>query len=124
MVANPFDPWGRQQKTRAAARSLIRRAIEEHPNELDPFKVAQDILYDEFRLMGHERPEIWATPRRGFNVHQSRRIWDRDNWTCVECGTHKDLTVDHIVPVSKGGADEDDNLQTMCKPCNSRKGAR
>jgi len=53
-----------------------------------------------------------------------RKVWDRDGWQCVTCGTHKGLTVDHIVPVSKGGSDDLDNLQTMCGSCNSRKGAR
>jgi 5-methylcytosine-specific restriction endonuclease McrA len=53
-----------------------------------------------------------------------RRVWDRDDWRCVTCGTHKNLTVDHIIPVSKGGTDDLDNLQTMCGPCNSRKGNR
>jgi 5-methylcytosine-specific restriction endonuclease McrA len=53
-----------------------------------------------------------------------RAVWDRDDWTCVRCGTHKHLTVDHIVPVSKGGTDDFSNLQTMCQPCNSSKGAR
>ena len=123
MVANPLDPWGRQRKSRAAARALIRRTIEEHPDAGDPFKVAGNLLYDEFRIMGLERPE--PMPRRqGFTVNASRRIWDRDGWQCVTCGTSKDLTVDHVVPVSKGGSDEDDNLQTMCRSCNARKGNR
>jgi 5-methylcytosine-specific restriction endonuclease McrA len=42
----------------------------------------------------------------------SRAVWDRDGWQCVTCGTHKNLTVDHIIPVSRGGSDDLDNLQT------------
>lgn len=47
----------------------------------------------------------------------------RDNWTCCSCGrsTREDgvvLHVDHIVPRSKGGTDEIDNLQTLCSKCN------
>ena len=53
-----------------------------------------------------------------------RQVWDRDGWQCVTCGTHKDLTVDHITPLAVGGTDDFSNLQTMCRPCNSRKGAR
>lgn len=52
-----------------------------------------------------------------------RRVWDRDGWRCVDCGTNENLTVDHKIPVSKGGTNDFDNLQTMCLPCNIRKGA-
>jgi hypothetical protein len=43
---------------------------------------------------------------------------------CKHCGTSDDLAVDHIKPRSEGGADELDNLQFLCRPCNSKKGVR
>lgn len=54
----------------------------------------------------------------------AKRVFERDAYRCVTCGGHHDLTCDHVVPESKGGATDFDNLQTMCKSCNSRKGAR
>ena len=48
----------------------------------------------------------------------------RDNYTCKECGaTNKEKTLhaDHILPVSQGGNDELDNLQTLCDHCNLAK---
>ena len=52
-------------------------------------------------------------------------VFKRDNYTCVECGARKEdgatLHVDHKIPVSKGGTDELDNLQTLCSDCNLNK---
>jgi hypothetical protein len=51
-------------------------------------------------------------------------VYARDAHQCVFCGTDERLTVDHIIPISRGGTNEFGNLQTLCQPCNSRKGAR
>jgi hypothetical protein len=51
-------------------------------------------------------------------------VWERDNFTCLHCGVRRFLTIDHIHPESKGGELTLDNLQTLCRSCNSRKGAR
>lgn len=54
----------------------------------------------------------------------SKAVFERDAYRCVTCGDHRDLTCDHIIPESKGGPTALENLQTMCRPCNSRKGNR
>jgi hypothetical protein len=51
-------------------------------------------------------------------------VYERDGWRCVQCGSIEDLTIDHIYPWILGGTDTADNLQTLCRPCNCRKGAR
>lgn len=53
-----------------------------------------------------------------------QEIFERDCYTCVNCGsTEKEsLEIDHIMPISKGGKTEPDNLQTLCHDCNFRKG--
>lgn len=57
-------------------------------------------------------------------THVRAAVYARDGWRCLHCGRTDDLTLDHIVPWSAGGSDEPDNLQTLCRSCNSRKGAR
>lgn len=53
-----------------------------------------------------------------------QRIYARDGRVCKECGAEHGLSIDHIVPVSKGGNSTDDNLQVLCLSCNTRKGNR
>ncbi len=52
------------------------------------------------------------------------RVLERDMYRCVICGTHLDLCVDHIFPEAAGGLATLENLQAMCRPCNTRKGAK
>lgn len=40
---------------------------------------------------------------------------------CLRCGAHSLLTVDHVIPLTKGGANHIGNLQPLCKQCNSIK---
>lgn len=55
-------------------------------------------------------------------LYQTRyRILERDNFTCQYCGRSAPdvvLNVDHRVPRSEGGTDEDGNLVTACQACN------
>ena len=49
---------------------------------------------------------------------------NRDGFVCCDCGAVQDLTLDHITPLIEGGMDELDNLQLLCRSCNSHKGVR
>jgi 5-methylcytosine-specific restriction endonuclease McrA len=51
-----------------------------------------------------------------------QNIFKRDNFQCQYCGTGKELTLDHIIPSSRGGQHTWINLITACKSCNTRKG--
>lgn len=62
-------------------------------------------------------------PYRGV-VLTRQNIFKRDDGKCQYCGATSDLTLDHVVPRSRGGKSSWDNLVTACKSCNSKKGDR
>lgn len=43
---------------------------------------------------------------------------------CPYCNKNKTDTIDHVVPLSKGGTNNKDNLIAVCRSCNSKKGAK
>ena len=56
-----------------------------------------------------------------------RILYGKQEGFCNGCDVHfrlRNLTLDHIVPRSRGGADTDNNLQLLCQACNSKKGTR
>lgn len=60
-------------------------------------------------------------PYRGV-VLTRYNLFKRDSYECQYCGTNKDLTLDHLIPKSKGGKSNWTNLVTACKHCNAKKG--
>lgn len=92
---------------------------------LDWFEDAEEWLTETEEQQDEElREQVpgYATirPRRWYSVLM------RDKWRCCSCGrsSTKDgvtLEVDHVVPRSKGGTNDEKNLQTLCRKCNSGK---
>jgi len=63
-----------------------------------------------------------------YRVHKLKinrhRLYKRDGNQCTYCGNRKNLTIDHIIPKSKGGGNTWMNLVTCCSSCNRIKGDR
>lgn len=57
---------------------------------------------------------------QGLKVNR-RRIMKRDGYKCGYCSSTRNLTIDHIIPRSKGGENTWQNLVTCCSRCNSLK---
>jgi 5-methylcytosine-specific restriction endonuclease McrA len=54
-----------------------------------------------------------------------KAVLARDAWTCQYCGSQRHgLTVDHVIPRSRGGKSVWENIVAACAPCNRRKGNR
>lgn len=75
-----------------------------------------------------ENRRLRAEERRSNNKRRKRiskgkraRVFDRDGGKCLRCGSARNLTLDHVVALSRGGTNSDGNLQTLCGPCNRAK---
>lgn len=51
-------------------------------------------------------------------------VFKRDRHMCQYCGARGELTLDHVLPQSRGGPDTWENLVAACTPCNQRKANR
>lgn len=56
------------------------------------------------------------------NKPSRHMIYSRDNHQCQYCGSYKNLTIDHVMPRSRGGDNSWTNLVTACVSCNTHKG--
>ncbi len=59
-------------------------------------------------------------------AYKKSTVFLRDGYACGYCGvkSRKDLTIDHIQPKSRGGANSFENTVASCKKCNNKKGNR
>lgn len=76
------------------------------------------------KLRGELNTKSNKRKRNPIDSKLRHECFKRDNYRCLECGnTNKEsqLHADHIIPVSQGGVDELDNLQTLCEVCNLAK---
>jgi 5-methylcytosine-specific restriction endonuclease McrA len=83
----------------------------------------------EFRVPSviRRRTYINVRRRREASGMKRLRIYMRDKFRCQYCGEKKaagELTLDHILPRSRGGDNSPVNIVTACVPCNNRKGNR
>jgi len=71
------------------------------------------------RLIINHKERAWRVP-----AVNRREVLRRDKHTCQYCGSNRQLTLDHVIPVSKGGQHTWDNIVTACEKCNNSKGDR
>ena len=114
---HPLSTWGFERVLRAVLRDRVV-VLEEHDAELRSASVSY-------------RPPSVVALRRYVQPQQTvpfnrMNIFLRDGFRCQYCGglfDSRDLTFDHVVPRSRGGRTNFENIVTACAPCNGRKGS-
>lgn len=119
--------WAATHKRTYIAMGVIQACgAETHPDEFATLQRAE--------LIGELQGAVYPLMPRAWRLCNVGRtpiprpvrlmVLARDGHRCVECGDVERLQVDHKFPVASGGGDEIENLRTLCRSCNSRKGAR
>jgi 5-methylcytosine-specific restriction endonuclease McrA len=116
-----YEPLNVTSVWRACSLILAEKAeiVEAHPERVirSPSRIFAHPLV--IRLRRYVR-----IPRFGARRITRRAVFARDGFRCQYCGSPGSLTVDHVVPRSRGGTSLWDNIVTACAPCNLRKGDR
>ncbi len=76
----------------------------------------------EMRLPSVLSLKTYVKPSR-FPAFTRFNVFLRDRFSCQYCGDRSELTFDHLVPRSRGGLTEWENVVAACSPCNLRKGS-
>lgn len=94
--------------------------------EYDSYLIRSEKLT--FKMPAVVRLYCYVNVRKHHTLRFSKEnIFFRDNYRCTYCGiqfSKNSLTLDHVIPLSKGGEKTWNNIVTACHPCNNKKGDR
>lgn len=107
----------------------VQRVVEWQRANMDKVKANQSRWYlkdpDKAKLIARTNAEKRRVRKTGAGGSYSLEEWSdlcaRYDYRCLACGSTAPLTADHVVPVSRGGTSNIDNIQPLCQSCNSKK---
>jgi 5-methylcytosine-specific restriction endonuclease McrA len=77
---------------------------------------------DKYTIYYNVRKTLESKAGGSYTVIQWKSLCKKYSNKCLCCGKRRKLTADHVIPVSKGGTSNIENIQPLCQPCNSSKG--
>lgn len=122
-----------RKKHREQIRATSKRYREKHKHT-EKYKQAQRRYAKKHKAKrsqhGHARRAKEAGNGGSYELDEWEQLLEYYNHKCLACGINKEdairggLTVDHIIPIDKGGTNNITNLQPLCQSCNSSKGIK
>ena len=78
-------------------------------------------IFQKLLVSSHNRKQRIQIPRYKIILN---KLLNKYNFKCIYCKSTENLTIDHILPICRGGTHDFSNLQILCKSCNSKKGSK
>lgn len=116
---------------------LERSFIDENISKLRKLKIINvDDYYDSYRVLERARTNyqnnkeyLYQKPRRDAQSFISKKkvreyIFKKHGKKCLCCGSINNISLDHVRPIYLKGTNTLDNLQPLCRSCNSKKGTK
>ena len=112
--------YGKQYRAKhhEEARERGARWRDKHPDYHHQYRIDNA---NKYRVHTANRKALSMAAEGTFTDEQFAELCEQYDNRCLCCGKVKKLTVDHIVPLSKGGSNDISNVQPVCGPCNSKK---
>lgn len=111
-------PVTAKQRAKSIVRTIVTWIV------LATLWVADGLIWIMLRTRSDERL-VRPTMRIPWPQGLKRELMRRQDYTCAYCGHRRyphQFEIDHIFPVVRGGSNDIENLQVICRPCNMRKG--
>lgn len=105
-------------------RECKRRSYARDPEKFKTKTKAWRARNPSYKPPRRTRSEVYRfRNKRGLSAEVAKALLGRKPLGCAFCGAVGDLHLDHDVPKSRGGGNDLGNLQWLCPPCNTGKGA-
>lgn len=114
-----------RQNNQGRIKQLLAKFRHEHPDyHRDYMRRWTKANPDKVRARDNARRVFKMGQPASFTANEWSKLKERYNYTCLRCGRREPeikLTADHVVPISKGGIGTIDNIQPLCRHCNTAK---
>lgn len=111
------------EKSRINRKTRVRKWQKNNPDKVRAATRDYFIRHPEVKRL-HEQKRRAQKNNNGVFTILEKDIVKLIKESCVKCGSKQNITMDHIVPLSRGGVHSIGNLQPLCRSCNASKGSK
>lgn len=80
------------------------------------------IILNELGMLSSQTFERPRNSRPSMSKEKRNKVFDLFGNQCLKCKSYDDICIDHVIPLAKGGENTVENMQPLCRNCNSAKG--